>query len=41
MVDYVMAIAEGSEALIVTEDDVSEIRLEVNKSDHASISNFG
>ena len=33
--------AEDSEALIVTEDDVSAIWLEVNKDDHASISNFG
>ena len=31
---------EGSEALIVTEDDVSEIRLELNVADHASIAKF-
>ena len=31
---------EGSEALIVTEDDVSEIRLELNTADHASIAKF-
>ena len=31
---------EGSEALIVTEDDVSEIRLELNTADYASIAKF-
>ena len=31
---------EGSEAIIVTEDDVSEIRLELNVADHASIAKF-
>ena len=33
--------AEESEALMVTEDDVSEIKLTVLKSDHPSISDFG
>ena len=31
---------EGSEALIVTENDVSEIRLEVNTADYASTAKF-
>ncbi len=31
---------EDSEALLVTEDDVSEIRLELNTADYASIAKF-
>ncbi len=32
---------EDSEALVVTEDDVSTIKLELNPADYSSISNFG
>ena len=32
---------EGSEALVVTEDDVSEIKLVLNAADYPSIANFG
>ena len=39
--DFIAVLnVEGSEALMVTEDDVSEIRLELNTADYASIAKF-
>ena len=37
----VMLNVEDSEALVVTEDDVSTIKLELNPANYSSISNFG
>ena len=39
--DFIAVLnVEGSEALLVTENDVNEIRLELNTADYASIAKF-